>query len=48
MAIECNENEHGLALKTRFDRYLRIPLRDTVEEERILEASKEACAYLGG
>lgn len=47
IAAECNEDDHGLNLKERFQRYVKIPMRDTVEEENILKGIREACEMLG-
>lgn len=47
LAIECSENDHGLELKDNFERYSKIPMRDTVEEENISRGVKEVCEILG-
>lgn len=47
IAAECNEDDHGLKLKDRFDRYVKIPMRDTVEEENVLKGVREVCEILG-
>lgn len=47
IAAECNEDDHGLNLKERFDRYVKIPMRDTVEEENVQKGVREACEILG-
>ncbi|KAH6904480.1 MAP kinase phosphatase [Coprinopsis sp. MPI-PUGE-AT-0042] len=44
IAAECDDDQ-GLGLRDNF-RYLRIPMRDTVEEDNITNGVKEACAYL--
>lgn len=44
MAIEC-EDEDGLA--RGFEKYHRIPMRDTVEEENIKKGVREVCQFLG-
>ncbi|CAL1698049.1 unnamed protein product [Somion occarium] len=45
LAIECDD-DHGLRLRERFERYVRIPMRDTVEEDNITRGVREACAIL--
>ncbi len=47
LAIECNEDDHGLMLTKRFDRYVKIPMRDTVEEENVLKGVRQVCEILG-
>jgi Dual specificity phosphatase, catalytic domain/Rhodanese-like domain len=46
MSIECDD-DHGLGLRQRFERYVKIPMRDTVEEENIVQGVREACEVLG-
>ena len=46
IAIECDDDQ-GLHLRERFERYVRIPMRDTVEEENVLRNLREACETLG-
>lgn len=46
IAAECDDN-HGLKLKENFERYVKIPMRDTVEEDQITRGLKEACEILG-
>ncbi|KAG8215282.1 hypothetical protein J3R82DRAFT_8841 [Butyriboletus roseoflavus] len=46
IAAECDDN-HGLNLKENFERYVKIPMRDTVEEDQITRGLKEACEILG-
>jgi hypothetical protein len=46
IAIECDD-DHGLGLRQRFERYVKIPMRDTVEEENIVQGVREACEVLG-
>ncbi|KAG5219635.1 Dual specificity protein [Salix suchowensis] len=36
LAIECDENDHGLALAQTFDKYTKIAMRDHVEEEGVV------------
>ncbi|TCD68993.1 hypothetical protein EIP91_009215 [Steccherinum ochraceum] len=45
LAIECDD-DHGLHLRQRFERYVRIPMRDTVEEDNITRGVREACTIL--
>ncbi|KAI0790940.1 hypothetical protein C8Q75DRAFT_798252 [Abortiporus biennis] len=45
IAIECDD-DHGLRLRERFERYHRIPMRDTVEEDNITKGVREACTLL--
>lgn len=46
LAIECDDDQ-GLNLRERFDRYIRIPMRDTVEEDNITRGVREVCEILG-
>ena len=46
IAAECDD-DHGLGLRQRFERYVKIPMRDTVEEENIVYGVREACEALG-
>ncbi|KZT23042.1 hypothetical protein NEOLEDRAFT_1096755 [Neolentinus lepideus HHB14362 ss-1] len=45
IAEECDDNQ-GLHLRENFERYIRIPMRDTVEEDNITRGVREACQYL--
>ncbi|KAI9571869.1 hypothetical protein HD554DRAFT_2070137 [Boletus coccyginus] len=45
IAAECND-DHGLNLRENFERYVKIPMRDTVEEDQITRGLKEACEIL--
>ncbi|KAI0297941.1 hypothetical protein BC826DRAFT_999664 [Russula brevipes] len=45
IAAECDDDQ-GLGLRQRFERYVKIPMRDTVEEENILHGVREACEVL--
>jgi hypothetical protein len=45
IAIECDDDA-GLGLRDRF-KYVRIPMRDTVEEVNVSKAMKEVCEILG-
>lgn len=46
IAIECDDDQ-GLHLRQKFERYTRIPMRDTVEEENVARSVREACEALG-
>lgn len=46
MAAECDDDK-GLHLKEAFERYVKIPWRDTVEEENIAKGVREVCEILG-
>lgn len=46
IAAECDD-DHGLRLRERFERYAHIPMRDTVEEDNITRGVREACMFLG-
>lgn len=46
IAAECDD-DHGLGLRQRFERYVKIPMRDTVEEDNIIHGVREACDALG-
>ena len=46
IAAECDD-DHGLKLKEVFDKYYKIPMRDTVEEENIARGVREVCDILG-
>lgn len=45
-AIECDEDE-ALGLRSRFDKYLRLPMRDNVEEKNIAKGVRDACDFIG-
>ncbi|KAI0651250.1 hypothetical protein C8Q79DRAFT_1079831 [Trametes meyenii] len=45
IAAECDD-DHGLRLRERFERYIRIPMRDTVEEDNITRGVREVCEIL--
>lgn len=47
LAIECDDDK-GLELRERFEKYARIPMRDTVEEDNIAKGVREVCEILGG
>jgi hypothetical protein len=46
LAAECDD-DHGLGLREVFERYVRIPMRDTVDEENIRRGVREVCEILG-
>ena len=46
LAAECDD-DNGLGLRQRFERYNKIPMRDTVEEENVVHGVREACEVLG-
>lgn len=46
IAIECDDDQ-GLKLRQKFERYTRIPMRDIVEEENVSYSVREACEALG-
>jgi hypothetical protein len=46
IAVECDD-DHGLRLREVFDRYYKIPMRDTVEEENVAQGVREVCDILG-
>ncbi|KAG8696353.1 hypothetical protein FRC09_008565 [Ceratobasidium sp. 395] len=45
VAIECDDDQ-GLDLRGRFEKYFRIPMRDTVEEENVGRGAQDVCAFL--
>ncbi|KAJ6524517.1 hypothetical protein B0H19DRAFT_1008228 [Mycena capillaripes] len=45
IAAECDD-DHGLHLRTVFEKYVKIPMRDTVEEENIARGVREVCEIL--
>ena len=48
MAIEIEDGgKSGLDLKGRFDKYLRIPMKDTVEATGVQKSIEEACRFIG-
>jgi hypothetical protein len=46
IAAECDD-DHGLHLRERFERYVHIPMRDTVEEDNITKGVRDVCTILG-
>jgi hypothetical protein len=47
LAVECDPEDHGLDLRKSFERYVKIAMRDTVEEENIGRGVREVCECLG-
>jgi len=45
MAAECDDDK-GLRLREAFDRYVKIPWRDNVEEDNIAKGVREVCDIL--
>ncbi|KAK2465126.1 hypothetical protein APHAL10511_002818 [Amanita phalloides] len=45
IAAECDD-DHGLGLREAFEKYVKIPMRDTVEEDNIAWGVKEVCNVL--
>ncbi|KDR78369.1 hypothetical protein GALMADRAFT_95060 [Galerina marginata CBS 339.88] len=45
IAAECDDDQ-GLNLKQVFDKYYKIPMRDTVEEDNIATGVREVCEIL--
>ena len=46
IAAECDD-DHGLGLRSVFEKYVKIPMRDTVEEDNIAWGVREVCDVLG-
>lgn len=46
VAIECEDDEN-LRLKDTFERYLKVPMRDIVEESGMGKGIRDACKFLG-
>ncbi|KAF8583421.1 hypothetical protein K439DRAFT_1634484 [Ramaria rubella] len=46
LATECDPDDHGLNLRECFERYVKIAMRDTVEEENIGRGVREVCECL--
>lgn len=46
VAAECNDDA-GLDLRNRFDRYVRLPLRDIIEESGMAKGMRDACDFIG-
>lgn len=46
VALECDDDE-GLGLRTSFERYYRIPMKDSVEESGVGKGIRDACDILG-
>lgn len=47
IAAECDADDYGLNLRDQFERYVRIPMRDTVEEEKVRTCLHVVCEILG-
>ncbi|KAJ1300702.1 hypothetical protein OPQ81_002349 [Rhizoctonia solani] len=45
VAVECDDDQ-GLELRRNFDKYFRVPMRDTVEEENVGRGVRDVCAFL--
>ncbi|KAF8889015.1 hypothetical protein BD779DRAFT_1439595 [Infundibulicybe gibba] len=45
IAAECDD-DHGLFLRDVFEKYVKIPMRDTVEEDGIAKGVREVCEIL--
>jgi hypothetical protein len=46
VAMDC-EDGAGMGLRETFERYLKIPLRDTVEESGVGKGMRDSCDFLG-
>ena len=46
VAIECDD-QGELRLKERFERYMKLPMRDMVEESGVAKGMRDACNFLG-
>ncbi len=46
VALECDDDE-GLGLRQAFERYYRIPMKDSVEESGVGKGIRDACDILG-
>ncbi|KAG8872204.1 hypothetical protein FRB97_007886 [Tulasnella sp. 331] len=46
MAMECDSEDYGLDLKRSFDRYLKVPMRDNIEEDRVTKGLRDACSFI--
>ncbi|KAL0952302.1 hypothetical protein HGRIS_006590 [Hohenbuehelia grisea] len=47
IAAECGKDDHGLGLGEQFEKYIKIPMRDHVEEEGVVSKVREVCEILG-
>ena len=45
VAVECDDEE--LKLRQQFERYLKLPMRDIVEESGVAKGMRDACEFLG-
>ncbi|KAI5990468.1 hypothetical protein EDD15DRAFT_2109484, partial [Pisolithus albus] len=46
IAAECDADDYGLDLHREFERYVRIPMRDTVDEEKVRGCLRVVCETL--
>lgn len=46
VAIECDDDE-GLGLRDVFEKYYRIPMKDSVDESGVSKGIRDACKILG-
>lgn len=46
VAFECDDDDE-LRLKERFERYLKLPMRDMVEESGVAKGMRDSCKFLG-
>lgn len=46
IAAECDADDYGLDLHHEFERYVRIPMRDTVDEEKVRGCLRLVCETL--
>jgi hypothetical protein len=46
VAIECDDHE-DLRLKERFEKYMKVPMRDIVEESGVAKGMRDSCEFLG-
>ncbi|KAG9037627.1 hypothetical protein FRB95_004847 [Tulasnella sp. JGI-2019a] len=46
MAMECDAEDYGLDLKRSFERYLKVPMRDNIEEDRVTKGLRDVCRYI--
>lgn len=46
VAIECEDDE-DLKLRDKFERYMKVPMRDIVEESGMGKGIRDACQFLG-
>jgi hypothetical protein len=46
VAVECDSDEE-LGLRGIFDKYMKLPMRDIVEESGVGKGMRDACDFLG-